>query len=92
MNSCRKHPKRYRKKGLRNDGRPQRKLGNIGGRSKLSQIDADKLIEDIAGGVAVTIACAAQGSALSITYATKGTIRHPVIWPICRHWAGSTSI
>jgi hypothetical protein len=61
MNSCRKHPKRYRKKGLRNDGRPQRKLGNIGNRSKLSQIDADKLIADIAGGVAVTIACAAQG-------------------------------
>ena len=61
MNSCRKHPKRYRKKGLRNDGRPQRKLGNIGNRSKLSQIDSEKLISDIAGGVAVTIACAAQG-------------------------------
>jgi hypothetical protein len=24
-------------------------------------------------------------SALSITYATKATIRHPVIWFICRH-------
>ena len=31
-------------------------------------------------------------SALSITYATKGTIRHPVIWPISHHSAGSTSI
>jgi hypothetical protein len=61
MNSCRKHPKRYRKQGLRNDGRPQSKLGNIGKCSKLSQIDSEKLISDIAGGVAVTIACAAQG-------------------------------
>ena len=31
-------------------------------------------------------------SALSITYVTKGTMRHPVIWPIYRHSAGSTSI
>jgi TnpA family transposase len=31
-------------------------------------------------------------SALSITYTTKGTIRHSVIWPICRHSAGSISI
>jgi hypothetical protein len=61
MNSCRKHPKRYRKKGLRNDGRPHRKLGNIGNRSKLSQIDSEKLISDIAEGIAVSIACAAQG-------------------------------
>jgi hypothetical protein len=31
-------------------------------------------------------------SVLSITCAIKGTIQFLVIWPICRHSAGSTSI
>ena len=31
-------------------------------------------------------------NAPSITYAIKGNIPHRVIWPICRHSAGSTSI
>lgn len=53
--------KRSRKVRVRHAGPTQRKLGNVGNRSKLSQIDADKLIDDIARGVAVTIACAAQG-------------------------------
>jgi hypothetical protein len=30
--------------------------------------------------------------ALSTTYASKGTIRNPVIWLICRHSAGRISI
>jgi hypothetical protein len=46
---------------LRRSGPSQRKLGKIGGRCKLSQIDVGRLIDDIARGVAVTIACAAQG-------------------------------
>ena len=33
-----------------------------------------------------------SGALLLLPYTTKGTIRHPVIWPISRHWAGSTSI
>jgi hypothetical protein len=46
---------------MRRSGPAQRKLGRVGRRSKLGQIDSEKLISDIAEGVAVTIACAAQG-------------------------------
>jgi hypothetical protein len=55
------HPRKRRKAHVRRSGPSQRKLGKIAGRSKLSQIDSAKLIDDIARGVAVTIACAAQG-------------------------------
>jgi hypothetical protein len=46
---------------MRRSGPAQRKLGRIGRPSKLGQIDSEKLISDIAEGVAVAIACAAQG-------------------------------
>jgi hypothetical protein len=61
MKSSPQPPKRRRKVRMRRSGPAQRKLGRIGRPSKLGQIDSEKLISDIAEGVAVAIACAAQG-------------------------------
>jgi hypothetical protein len=61
MDLPKKQRKRYRRKGVRKSGPPQRKIGRPLGTFK--DIDTAKLISDIARGIPIKIACAAVGIA-----------------------------
>jgi hypothetical protein len=56
-----KHQQSKRRLGVRKHGPGQRKLGRVGRESKFEQTDTTTLIADIARGVPVVVACAAQG-------------------------------
>jgi hypothetical protein len=61
VNTVQSQLKRHRKALVRKAGPAQRKLGKIGAPSKFELTNTAKLIEDIARGVPVEIACAAVG-------------------------------
>jgi hypothetical protein len=65
MDLSKRQPKRFRRKTVRKSGPPQRKMGRP---SKLSQVNTDKLVDDIARGVPVSIACAAAGIEVKTFY------------------------
>jgi hypothetical protein len=65
MDLSQRQPKRFRRKAVRKSGPPQRKMGRP---SKLRQVNTTKLVDDIARGVPVPIACAAAGIEVKTFY------------------------